>query len=246
MHLARLGSGREPKHTAHTGTFTTQRTRAGTKAAVIAALATTHVLERDEGTMYTDEQKAPEADVYMALRGGRKVYLRCPNPDVFDPYLDAYSLAAENRYGGNYGQYSVAQHCVLVARCVAAMGGTPDQVLGGLHHEDSEAVTGDLPQPVKSLCPDFKALEDRLQRAADRHYGIDSKQPIVKEADRIVFCAEIRRLVPRESWPLYGVYGSTKYRQDLQPSATDLIIWSPDEAAKQFIEFHEQLEKAIA
>lgn len=200
---------------------------------------------------YTDKDKSPEnaADPYMGLRGGRKMYLLRPDPQVYDPYLDAESLACEARYGGNYGQYSVAQHSVLVARVTEELWhrsnpktfGCGIAMRGALWHEGSEAITGDMPQPVKSLCPEFKALENRLQAVCDIRYGIDSKLDIIKEADRIVFAAEIRRIVPRQAWELYGFYGDPTYRTNLQPSARDLVIWSPDRAAKEMIYLHEQL-----
>lgn len=193
---------------------------------------------------YSDEQKQPEPGrCYMKLKGNRRMYLDRPDPMVFDPRLDAEALACENRYAGQYGPYSVAQHSVLVANTVMRLGGSVYEQHGALWHEASEAVTGDVPQPVKSQAPDFKALERRIQAAADRRYDINSSAEVIKEADRIVFCAEIRRLVPRDEWDAYGEYGFAMYRAVYQPSARDLIIWSPDHAAKEMVAMHEMFEE---
>ena len=74
---------------------------------------------------YTDEQKQPEPGrVYMKLRGNRRMYLDRPDPLVFDPRLDAEALSAENRYAGQYGPYSVAQHSVLVVETIVRLGGS--------------------------------------------------------------------------------------------------------------------------
>jgi len=214
---------------------------------------------------YNDQFKQPDkARPYMAIHGGHRVYLDDPKPEDFDPVRTAYSLAHEHRYGGNYGPYSVAQHAVLVAEVAgrlleeadATREGFPRThdlfaegdvekcpicrpvLLAALHHDDTESILGDMPQPVKSQCPDFKALEGRLERALGKRYGIDINHSVVKEADRIVFCAEIRCLVPRENQHLYGVYGDPTYRQDIQPDWEDLEFWTPDQARKRYLQAH--------
>lgn len=208
-------------------------------------------------TAYNDEYKAPEKQsVYMAIRGGHKVYLGCPVPEDFDPVRTAWALAHEHRYGGNYGPYSVAQHAVLVCETVERLnlpehdGDEDDQEdcvdcrqerLSALHHDDTESILGDLPQPVKSLCPDFKALERRLEAALDTRYDTCINSKIVKEADRIVFCAEVRCLVPAEHQHLYGEYGNPEYRRDMQPDWEDMAFWTPDEAAKRYLQLHTEL-----
>jgi hypothetical protein len=183
---------------------------------------------------------------YMAVYGGHKVYLDNPVPSDFQPVRSAYGLSHECRYGGNYGPYSVAQHSVLVAEVVRLLGGSPLQQLAGLMHDASEAVLGDMPSPVKSMCPDFRELERRLEGAINARYGIDVNDALVKEADRILFCAEIRYLIPESAWHLYMPYGDVLYRRDLQPDATDFIFWSPDEARKTFLSQYETIMKAVA
>lgn len=191
------------------------------------------------GVGWTEESKNPGK--YMAVHGGHKVYLENPKPSDFDPVRTAHGLSHECRYGGNYGPYSVAQHAVLVAKVIGKLGGTSLQQLAGLHHDDTESVLGDLPSPVKSFCPDFRALEKRLEVAVNERYGVCVTDPLVKEADRILFCAEIRWLVPQEHWHLYMPYGDPGYRQEMQPSGEDFVFWSADKARKLYLTLHEEL-----
>jgi hypothetical protein len=179
--------------------------------------------------------------VYMAIRDGHKIYLDDPKPEDFQPRRTAFALAHEHRYGGNYGAYSVAQHAVLVAETVARLHGTPQEVFAGLHHDDSEIVTGDVPQPVKAVCPQLKELEARLDACINRRYGINVNNEYVKEADRIVFCAEVRVIVPEDAQHLYGEFGDPNYGAAYQPSWTDLELWPADRAMKRYLEMHYDL-----
>src|SRR5688572_24187363 len=96
-------------------------------------------------------QPDPATDPHMGIKGsqGRLISLLDPDPDAFQPEDVARGLSHENRYAGNYGPYSVAQHSVLVARVVEAKGGYPPQILAAIHHDDAEVVTGDIPTPIK-------------------------------------------------------------------------------------------------
>ncbi len=196
-----------------------------------------------EPKTYAGSFKSPGG--YMAIHGGHKVYLQSPRPEDFQPWRTAYGLAHEHRYGGNYGPYSVAQHAVLASETAARLGGTFQQQFAALHHDDTESVLGDMPHPVKLLCPDFRALEERLEGALEKRYGINLADPLIKEVDRIVFCAEIRWLVPQDHWHLYGEYGAVDYQRSEQPAGSDLVFWSPDEARKRYLEMHDYLERQL-
>ena len=213
---------------------------------------------------YNDEFKAADKNrTYMAVRGDKAVDLINPGPEMFDPDDTAFGLAHEHRYGGNYGPYSVAQHSVLVCQVVQQLRAAefgraigmlmageleaddlPTEkesvqlFLGALHHDDTEHVTGDTPQPVKSLCPDLKALERRLEAAVMKRYDVDTLHPLIKEADRIVFCAEVRCIVPPKAQHLYGEYGDPNYRIDMQPDWSEMDFWSPDVARKRYLSLH--------
>jgi 5'-deoxynucleotidase YfbR-like HD superfamily hydrolase len=206
--------------------------------------------------LYSDADKRPgqtdDRGVYLSTRDGHLVYLLDPRPEDFDPVRTARTLAHEHRYVGNFGPYSVAQHAVNVAETVESLlwdftGDDEDdkrvcrRALAGLHHDDVEYITGDLPQPVKSLFPEFKAFERSFEPAIERRYAIDLNDEIIKEADRIVFCAEIRVLVPAHAQSAYAPYGDPAYRIGLQPQWREIVPWSADEAFARYMETHDRL-----
>lgn len=183
----------------------------------------------------------------MGIRG-RVINFLNPDPSDFQPEEIARSLSLENRYAGNYGPYSVAQHACLVSGVVAAMGGDARQQLGALHHDDTEAVTGDLPKPIKQLCADFAEIERRLSRAVDLRFMVDTGEEIIKTADRAVFACEVDKLVPAEfRWIYEPFIDRTQTRVSI---SYDLLVpWGPDKAYARYMDMHtgldQQADKAL-
>lgn len=105
----------------------------------------------------------------------------------FTPCIEtiAQSLAFTNRYNGSIGTYSVAQHCVLVARQLP-----PELRLAGLLHDAPETYLGDMPAPLKAYCPDYCNLEAFYHNVIDEYFGIDTQSTAVHAADMRVFSAE--------------------------------------------------------
>lgn len=65
----------------------------------------------------------------------------------------AHALAYINRYTGHVGQYSVAQHCVLIAMQL------PQELkLAGLLHDAPEAYIGDVSAPLNATFQTIKSL----------------------------------------------------------------------------------------
>lgn len=91
----------------------------------------------------------------------------------------AYSLAGLPRYNAWTRPYwSIASHACLVAEILAANADNPPSViLGGLHHDDHEALTGDILRPMMEALPEdaqqaVKLLQGKAQRAIVRQLGI--------------------------------------------------------------------------
>jgi hypothetical protein len=177
----------------------------------------------------------------MVIRGGVAVDLDDPKPQDFDTETVARTLAHINRFSGNYGSYSVAQHAVLVASVIRKLNGDPDEELAGLHHDDTEVVTNDMPSPVKRMCPDFRALEDRLQDAIDIKYLVDTRADIVKVADAVVFSNEVRALVPPEFRVLYS-----PSKTSIKLSYELLVPWGPDVAFARYMDTHNTLTRLVS
>lgn len=99
----------------------------------------------------------------------------------------AHALSMINRFTGHStSPYSVAQHSVHVSRML------PDKLaLWGLMHDASEAYLGDVATPLKLLLPCYQEIEERVQRAVARAFGL--RWPIpeeVKLVDRSALMAE--------------------------------------------------------
>lgn len=123
---------------------------------------------------------------------GRKINVTDPDPATIEISDIAWSLSRMPRFSGHsipYVPYSVAQHCIQVAKELAPHGERIQ--LHGLLHDAAEAYINDLPSPVKHI-PEIHAviskLEDKLMLTIYESLGIapptTEEEAIVKIADK--------------------------------------------------------------
>lgn len=124
---------------------------------------------------------------------GRLFDLRCPEEHDYDIEEIAHALSRLCRYTGHpVGFYSVAQHSVLVSTLLPA-----EDALAGLLHDATEAYIGDVSAPLKSLLPEYRAIEARLEVALRTAFGLPTTlPPSVKHADQVLLVTEMRDLMP--------------------------------------------------
>ena len=130
------------------------------------------------------------------MLSGRRLDLLDPSP--LDVEIDdiAHGLARVARWNGQTTgphAFSVAQHSLVVEDLVRRL--QPDVEprwrLAALLHDAPEYVIGDMISPFKAaLGLDYRAFEDRLERAIHIRFGLPSKTPaeikrLIKTADRI-------------------------------------------------------------
>ncbi len=133
----------------------------------------------------------------ILTRSGEYFYF--DNPEAYDWQIEVigHSLGNLCRFNGQVNEfYSVAQHSVIVSYLV------PEELaLPGLLHDGGEMVLGDMSSPLKSLFPEYKELQNRVDASLFRHFGLPAvEDPRIKIADLIALATEKRDLMiaPKE------------------------------------------------
>src|SRR5499433_1481845 len=142
---------------------------------------------------------------WQRMLSGRRLDLLNPSPLDIEIEDIAHGLARVARWNGQTKgphAFSVAQHCLLVE---ALLSHTDDNLdhrarLAALLHDAPEYVIGDMISPFKAaLGLDYRAFEDRLERAIHIRFGLPPKLPeslqnLIKAADRSAAFLEATRL----------------------------------------------------
>jgi 5'-deoxynucleotidase YfbR-like HD superfamily hydrolase len=129
------------------------------------------------------------------MLSGRRLDLLDPSP--LDVEIDdiAHGLARVARWNGQTvgaHAFSVAQHCLVVEDLVRKLQPDiePRWRLAALLHDAPEYVIGDMISPFKAaLGLDYRAFEDRLERAIHIRFGLPPKTP--PEIKRLIKTADI-------------------------------------------------------
>ena len=137
-------------------------------------------------------------DPVILTRHGEYVNLLDPQPATIDVRDIACALANINRYTGHTTvPYSVAEHSIRVAELLKAEGYSVKSQLAGLLHDATEAYLGDVSSPLKSILPDYRALEKNLESVIELKFNVlIHNRPEVKAADMNLLCAERHALMP--------------------------------------------------
>jgi uncharacterized protein len=173
---------------------------------------------------------------------GDGAYFDFERPDAAEITIEdiAYGLAYTARFRGQTRSfaragrrcfYSVAQHCVLMAEALEQDGHGRVAALAGLMHEIGEAPCGDMPGPLKLLCPEFRAIEKRCEAALLKQFDVTVDDPaLIKRYDLRMLATEKRDLMPHsgsDAWSF--TEGYTPFPWTIVP------ILVPEDAAEQFI-----------
>ncbi len=146
------------------------------------------------------------------------------NENIFGIEDIAHALSQICRFTGHTREfYSVAQHSVLVSKIV------PEKYqLVGLLHDAAEAFLGDVSAPLKTLLPDYREVERRVESAVLWQYGIMQIPECVKKADLTLLLTEQRDLMPRTELKWDG-HGTTQLLEE------KIVPLPPEEARRLFL-----------
>ena len=177
---------------------------------------------------------------------GRKVDVSNPDPATIDIEDIAWALSRMPRFSGHsipYVPYSVAQHCIQVARDLAPHG--PRIQIYGLLHDAAEAYINDLPSPVKHIPEIYaviKKLEDNLMSTIYQSLKItpptEEEEQIVKIADKTQQAVEAYNFMYSrgKDWNLPEV-SFTKLQEFKEPM-------SSIDSYHEFLSYFEELSSA--
>ena len=180
--------------------------------------------------MATNEKVAEDA--WIETVSGTKFYFLNPQEDQIKIKDIAWALSNICRFTGHTKRfYSVAEHSYNVAMLCP-----PYLALEGLLHDASEAYLNDIASPVKQFLPEYKEMEEKVERAIYAKFMLGMPMSkAVKDADVAQLCHEAYYLLPSQGldWK-ERVIG----KRGIEP-----VGWKPEVAYNNFMTLFTQLEK---
>jgi len=165
---------------------------------------------------------------FMQCFSGRPFWPLDPRPEEIEIGDIAHSLSMQCRYLGHCHRfYSVAEHCVHLARYVSA----PNR-LWALLHDASEAYLVDVPRPVKPFLVGYREAEAKMMETVRVRFGLVGPMP---------------REVEIADWRIIGDERANLSESVLpwtsppEPLGIELQFWSPPLAESEFLAAFEEL-----
>lgn len=137
---------------------------------------------------------------YIVTYTGKRFSALDPRPAKICLEDIAHSLSMICRFNGHCSfLFSVAQHSMGVVNELRKQVHSPEILLYGLLHDAAEAYICDFPHPVKELFPEYKAMENKIQKAIWKTFNLREpdyeEAAAIKEADRTMLFKEARILM---------------------------------------------------
>jgi uncharacterized protein len=187
--------------------------------------------------------KAPPPRAWQRMLSGRRLDLLDPSPLDIEIEDIAHGLARVARWNGQTNgdhAFSVAQHCVLVAKLFkhSKPAANREERLAALLHDAPEYVIGDMISPFKAaLGVDYKAFEHKLLAAIHVRFGLPATisnglTTAIKQADRTAAYLEATQLAGfsvAEAGTFFGV------PKGLGGFDATLVPQAPNEAAAEYL-----------
>jgi len=161
---------------------------------------------------------------FVQTYSGKPFYPLAPTVEDIDIEDIAHSLALQCRYNGHVRSfYSVAEHCVHLARAVS-----PEHARWALLHDAAEAYIGDMVWPLKEEIPAYKQVESDIMGAICIRFGLGLSQPDeVTEYDRRIVIDESSALMAPTQLPWPALEG-------FSPLGVWIEGWNPERAKSEY------------
>lgn len=149
---------------------------------------------------------------------GKAFYPLEPDLELIDILDIAHGLSYQGRFTGQARTFfSIARHCINVAKEVKINTRTWDKESSlkaqriALIHDASEAYISDINSPCKKHMPEYKKIEENLQNAIYKKFGIthdthDKEYQIVDLVDKHMAGYEAMHLMPCKIWDIEYSY----------------------------------------
>jgi len=170
-------------------------------------------------------------DIWIPTYSGRRFHLCDPQPEEICIEDIAHHLGNICRWTGAVREHwSVAQHCVLVARYLKHSGYSANVCLAGLLHDAPEAYVNDSSRAMKRLIPELERIEENIRLAVFAHFHIELDDPdwqAVMDVDNFLQTSEKIALLERHTvWP----------EDRCVPMTFRIVPWKPEQASREYLE----------
>lgn len=174
--------------------------------------------------------KTKQTETCISVANGDFFDYLSPETHDYSIGVIAHSLSNLCRYGGHSRKfYSVAEHSVVVSHLVPSK-----LALVGLLHDASEAYCGDVASPLKRLIPDYRKIEDRVQKAIAAHFDLPYPYPEeVHIADKRAYITE-RRMITDGTDALW-------YTEFKPSTKVKIVGFTPEQSKKLFLNRYKEL-----
>lgn len=166
----------------------------------------------------------------ILCRSGAYFDFEDPEASTFTIDDIAHGLSNICRFTGHCRYfYSVAEHSIHASHIVPQ-----EYAFEALMHDASEAFVGDVAKPLKCLLPDYRKIEDRVEKAVLSRFGLTPPlSQVVKRADlKMLRVEQSQAMRNGDIWPGLS-----------EINAPDVVLrfWQPGEAKARFLSRYEEL-----
>jgi hypothetical protein len=165
---------------------------------------------------------------------GKQFFFRDIDPDTICLEDIAHALSLLCRFNGHVRRfYSVAQHSVLVARCLSEQFGETNAKWQrtALFHDAAECYIGDMVKPLKCEDVHFQTVEAEIEEAIAKRFDLLWPfPPLIKRADIALLLAERNALMGEPPVPWRADEVSE------EAWAGDIEDWGPFKSETMFLQ----------